>query len=408
MAEEGQLARIAGRAAAVEPGLAELLDPLALEERLKEARARRAAALARRGSAEAAVPPRPDAVQPAPPALDPPLPAPPSRLVIAADPRYGPASLAPVAPSGPARLWTGAHPVLIFLAGLGLGSIAVVLVALPSLTARIAALSHPPAAVEPAVAPVASAASPVASPAAPAATPASPATARAPHPVATSPAPPAGVAEPSGPPATARPALAFTSPEPAGLAEPASEAAPPHPQALKAALPAPQPAAGPDGPAAPLPALVYVHYPPSAAAAAAQARDTLRAAGVAEVEIVPARFGIGHTNVRFYHDEDAPAANTVSALLAPGLPDDTPEARDFTGYPTPSAPGKLEVWLAGSDLQSGSRAPRAPAPAATAVTTTALPPLATPETPEAQAEAVARILVQRTVDRLSQDSRGGN
>ena len=47
MAEDGRLVRIASRSAA-EPSLSDLLDPVALEERLQEARARRAEALARR------------------------------------------------------------------------------------------------------------------------------------------------------------------------------------------------------------------------------------------------------------------------------------------------------------------------------------------------------------------------
>ena len=64
MAEDGQLARIAGRSAlAAGPSLSDLLDPVALEERLKEARARRAEALARRpdGTEPAAAAPQPTA-----------------------------------------------------------------------------------------------------------------------------------------------------------------------------------------------------------------------------------------------------------------------------------------------------------------------------------------------------------
>ena len=41
-----------------EPGIGDLLDPVALEQRLKEARARRAAALAGRGGQVPPVPPR--------------------------------------------------------------------------------------------------------------------------------------------------------------------------------------------------------------------------------------------------------------------------------------------------------------------------------------------------------------
>ena len=69
MAKDGQLARIASQPASAEPSLADLLDPIALEERLRGARARRAEALAR----------RPDADHPAAPAAVPPVLGPPER-----------------------------------------------------------------------------------------------------------------------------------------------------------------------------------------------------------------------------------------------------------------------------------------------------------------------------------------
>ncbi len=52
MANHGQVARLVGRAGDAEPTAADLIDPVALEERLVEARARRAAALSRRKSGE--------------------------------------------------------------------------------------------------------------------------------------------------------------------------------------------------------------------------------------------------------------------------------------------------------------------------------------------------------------------
>ncbi|HVH03714.1 MAG TPA: hypothetical protein VM891_12350, partial [Amaricoccus sp.] len=73
MSKEGQLVRLGdGRAEPIdEAGLAALLDPVALEERLREARARRTAALARRDAPGEAAPPAPpvlraDAASPAP------------------------------------------------------------------------------------------------------------------------------------------------------------------------------------------------------------------------------------------------------------------------------------------------------------------------------------------------------
>ena len=71
MAEDGQLARFSAQASG-EPTLADLLDPVALEARLREARVRRAEALARRNAPEAAMPAVPTEVPaPAPPLRSP-------------------------------------------------------------------------------------------------------------------------------------------------------------------------------------------------------------------------------------------------------------------------------------------------------------------------------------------------
>ena len=51
MSQHGQVARLQGSPAGAEPSLAELLDPVALEARLVEARARRLEAIARRKAA---------------------------------------------------------------------------------------------------------------------------------------------------------------------------------------------------------------------------------------------------------------------------------------------------------------------------------------------------------------------
>jgi hypothetical protein len=468
MAEDGQLARHAGRARRPEPSLAELLDPIALEERLKEARARRAEALARREAAEAALPA----------SVEPPL------THVAAE------------PAAPRRARRLALPAGMFLAGIGLGAAVVVLVADPALRSRL--LPAPDAApARPAAAPgTATDASPPAStpapevtaapappgtataarppapgaatrltrgpgPAlltapqsdAPAAVPAAPAPApdivpspnlpgaavadRAPAPaapaelargpgpaelprpgadtpaglpVATAPAPdlapspePPGAAVADRPPAPGAAAALVRGPEPAGLPAPASEPAPPAAPdtflAVPQLRPAPRPAPVPP-PVAPaavaLPAHVYLHYPPSAEAEADRAIALLQAAGIASVDAVPVRLDISRTNVRFFHAGDADAAASVAAILTPAVSGDPPQPRDFTDFPTPPASGKLEVWLAG-DAPTVARAPRQPAAAPA-------PPAPAPD--PAQAEAVARMLVQRAVERMLDERLG--
>ena len=359
MAEDGRLAWIAGRSAlasATEPSLSDLLDPVALEERLREARARRTEALAR----------RPDGAAP----HDPP-PAPVSQ----------PAAEAPATP----RRAAAAVPILIFLAGLGLGGAVVAVLALRALPARVASTTDfTPAA---AVAPVAPADTPAIAPVVAAAPPAS---AAAPPDAA----PAIAAPQPSAPAET----LALR--DPAGLAAPASEAAPPPASALPrldAALPPAPPAATPAAQPA-LPARVYIHFPPSAAETAAAARDTLRAAGVAEVEIVPVRYAIARSNIRYYHDGDREPAAALAPLLAAALDGAAPEARDFTDYATPAAPGNVEIWLAGNPAGSAARAATtrrtAPATPTTAPDTPfQMPGVIAP--PPTQAEQVERILIER-------------
>ena len=423
MAEDGQLARSAGRSAAAEPTLAELLDPFALEERLKAARARRAEALARRG-----------VVGETPSAVDEPArrgvvdetarrgvvdetarrgavdePPAPLRLTLPA------ADLRPPRPVATARRGTGFRAAGLFLAGLGLGAAAVALVVVPALRDPAPAPGDPPAVQ----------------------------------------ASPASLADATGTLGNAPTAPPFggsiKSPRPVGLLQPAAEADPPRggaltgsllaalpgptsvetvpgpaPAPVEAAAPDPEPAPEPQSaaeatavPALPLPARVFIHYPASAQAAATAAQQALRDAGVAGVEVVPVRIAIGRSNVRFYHDADGPGAATVADLLAAGLPpEDAPQARDFTDYATPPAPGKVEVWLAGAPA-AGASAPRRSAPAAPRAApapprpapvaeTTAVPPdiLPGPTPPADQAEAVERILVQRAVERLMRQRDG--
>ena len=203
---------------------------------------------------------------------------------------------------------------------------------------------------------------------------------------------------------------AFTRIEPPAPAplEPLSlETTPP---AATPAASLPPPAVTPEPAAAdPLPAQVYIHFPSSAGATAAAARDALLAAGVARVDIVPVRFAIGRSNIRFYHDSDRAAAATLSGLMADTLADGSPDARDFTDYPTPPASGKVEVWLAGTpDARSSPAAARPAAAAAPRPVATApldLRPAPMPAAPGDQAQAVERILIERTVQRLLEQNR---
>jgi hypothetical protein len=244
--------------------------------------------------------------------------------------------------------------------------------------------AEPPAAAPPAAAPVVAAAPPVA---------------------ATAP-----------PPSTPEPAAPETSPsaptvalgDPASLAAPASEAAPPAAAALPRLDDAPSPAPPAAEPA--LPGRVFIHYPRSASAAAEAARDALASAGMAEVEIVPVRYAIGRSNIRYYHDADRGPAASLAPLVAGALGGEPPEARDFTDYATPAAPGTVEIWLAGDPGPSATRS--AAGRRAAAETMPATPrrtapstPTSAPDTPfqmpgviapaPTRAEQVERILIER-------------
>ena len=154
MAEDGQLARFSARSGPTKPTLSELLDPHALEERLKEARSRRAEALARKAAAAPdgdlqTVVQSPRLVAPRPLPV-PESPAPRPAAVIAPPVIAPPAVVQPeiehaVAPAAEpaARRQAGAYFALIFLAGLGLGGAAVAVLALRSLPDRIAAVRSP-------------------------------------------------------------------------------------------------------------------------------------------------------------------------------------------------------------------------------------------------------------------------
>ncbi|HMQ93647.1 MAG TPA: hypothetical protein PKA33_13920 [Amaricoccus sp.] len=143
MANHGQTARLAGREEA-EPSLADLMDPVALEARLVEARARRAAALARRKAGES-----PDAAA-RPPATEA---ANPRRPRLAASSGARPAAPEPepeleIAAAAPRRISREGMLAAVFVAGL-LGGFALVFLAPASLRQQIAHLIAPDSAAVP-------------------------------------------------------------------------------------------------------------------------------------------------------------------------------------------------------------------------------------------------------------------
>lgn len=188
---------------------------------------------------------------------------------------------------------------------------------------------------------------------------------------------------------------------------------PEEPQPGTAPVAAPDPAGSPVLDAA-LPSRIIVHYPASAEAAARAVETALRDAGAADVSIMPVAFAIGASNVRYYHGEDAGSAARVAALaLAAGVSD--PTVRDFTDFPRPPLPGRVEIWLAGAPSATRrSGAPRAHnGGAATQATASNSAPVdVLPDTeadpsgittsvlPRDQAEAVARIVLDRSLNRL--------
>ena len=516
-----------------QPAVADLLDPIALEQRLKEARARRAAALA--GRKLESPPPRPEFAEAAsaflrpdgtvpPPARAPAtaetfdLPAPPpatdepTRRVPAPPPSggstagTGPETTLPLPPGNavvvvPANAPDDAAagegrdrpferlvrvPVwAIFATGIALGAAVVALIGLAPAArppgqpapfaaadvpaadtsvseARLAAVSEADTSVgEPAIPPsgrsanlAAPAVSPTGASAVAPAVAAVPEEAPPPVPAAAAPILPdsdtdaaatvAAVATPADlPPPAAEPArvpadaLETVRLAPAVPAAPAAETPPgaegtgeagavtpaaprelaPRPRAQR-----PQPATPPSATvaSAAMPARVAVHYPASAAASAEDARSALAAAGIANVALVPVRFDISRSNVRFYHAADEAAATTVAGLVAAG--GEPPLTRDFTDYQSPAAGGTVELWLAGASparARAPASSPEAEAEPETATTLgpapTTLPPgaLVIPDQPSAlpaplpgaappkdQAEAVARIIVERAYERL--------
>lgn len=406
------------RQANPEPIAPSPFDPVALEERLKVARAQRAAALANRTPASDAPAPAPGKLPsetalgrpPSPslgiePDLAPPgarRPAPsrgsarPAERSTAPPPAPAPqvdvaAPLAPKAPPLPAkRSWVGPASLgLAFAAGITVAVLASGLLRTPAVPPPSLATAAPPPDTP---SPQAGARLDAPPAEAPNLTPTELATSLAEAPRVSAEAP-----------ALARPTPGFAPEFPAPAASPAvrpealapSEAPAPVPPPLVALAPAPPPrpsletaAPAPDVAAAP-PDLaaeggpVTVHAPgltPDETVSAAT--GALSAAGFSPNPPVRVNFVIGRTHVRYYHAADSAAA----ATLAAALPDGPVEVRDFTDAPTRAAPGTLEIWLAGSPRAAAvpRRAPPpapAPEPALAPIGVTPLPPAPAPGGP---------------------------
>jgi len=355
--------------------LSDLCDPVALEARLKAARARRADALARRKAGLDVPAPRPAmhrgfAETPGPAFTASPAATPP-------DPRAGPAQpgAVPRGTAAPARRqarkagWValGGALVALVLASLvpetrePVSTDVVTASAGPGLLQR--AEAPPPAVVE--VAPALAVA--------PFAAATTGAAAGPPDPVETAaPAMPAEAEPPAEPGAPARAADISDVSDTAG-ATTARDAADgpvlapmPRAVALRSEPDAAAPQAAIDAAAAAEPArvetasaspglspaptvrreevLVYV----STGAQGELLAGALGEAGFVTITTQPSRHAISASNVRYYHAADAEAAAAIAEALAPRLPDGAALVRDFTAAERRSAPGRIEVWVAGA------------------------------------------------------------
>jgi hypothetical protein len=126
------------------------------------------------------------------------------------------------------------------------------------------------------------------------------------------------------------------------------------------------------------PARVHVHVPSGLATSEAdRAVAVLGAAGYAPSSRLTVQLTIGSTNIRYYHPEDAEAAQDIAAAIT-GETGSPAVARDFTDFSPRPAAGTIEVWLAGqspsgpaaqasqpsppSTVQRGAQQPQAAAP----------------------------------------------
>lgn len=398
-------------------------DPHALEERLREARTRRDAALAARaaggGHPDAPatdrwrpaidgrpaktprpVPPRADAPAAQAPALPRPeprdapavpvRPAPVETRPNPAPPRAEPLVAPPRAPQPPKRRPARWLLPLLFIAGMGLGAGAIFL-APPALRERayeLLALEQPgpePVTTPPETSP--DPLEPVADSQPLRVATVDPATAPPDAPPALAadrqrPPAPLVLAEPTPPPSVpAAEGTSVTQPSRPDLA-PAAQAEEPPAVARATAVP---PRAAPARPSA-TSERVYVHVPRQVSAAMTErVAASLREAGFAEVLTVPVDLAISRTNVRFYYDADGRAANRAVAVLNASLDLQPPQVRDFTTFLPLPASGTIEVWLEGQ-----ATAPAEPVRAQTPATPAGLT--------VAQRRAAEAAEIQRLVD----------
>ena len=439
MAKEGQLIRLGADAPEPgdEAGLAALLDPVALEERLKEARARRTEALAQRRSAE----------------TDPPQPA--SVRSIVAAPAPTPVIAPPRAAAAPARR----VPLLglIFAAGLLFGGILVGFVTQPELRSRVALLIAPEIAATPAVPPPAVQVPAALAPAAqrPMLLPRRPrpkpmrrrrrcrcgrcrwrrsprlrhrtrpahrptrrtcrSPTRRPRRLRRPKAPRRG--RRSRPPSrrrSMRPRRRFPSrrrtrlrrapwrwPRRRCRRRTASRRRRPPTRCRRPRFRPASSSTFPDRPSSrrsPRPTPCAPRAPPTSRSS----RCASRSAAATSATITP---------------PTATAPRGCPRWSAPELTAGEPATRDFTDYTPPPLPGRVEVWLAGEPGRAAARRPAPPAPdrldAPDPAPDPAPPPYSAPApapvpalppgTSADQAEAVARIIVQRSLDRLLQE-----
>ena len=106
---------------------------------------------------------------------------------------------------------------------------------------------------------------------------------------------------------------------------------------------------------------------------------------------------MSQTNLRFFHDADAPAAADVAALLAAPLAGAAPTVRDFTHFVPAPAAGAIELWIAGEPPASAAAPPAPPRIARS-------PAPAEPTRDDAEAREIRRILAERAVEQMVRDA----
>lgn len=177
------------------------------------------------------------------------------------------------------------------------------------------------------------------------------------------------LAQPIAPEAIAPEIIASDTVDPAAV-EPVTvdpeTVAPEAPAPTVAAVePAPEPIAepAPDPVSDPGQTRVFVHAPSDVSETEAEAMmAAIRAAGFTAIGPIRVGFAISASNARFYHPQDAAAAQAIADLLPPEVVGPM-RTRDFTDFTPPPLPGIVELWIAGAP-SGGAPAPEtAPEPA---------------------------------------------